>query len=86
MNYHLSKNISERTIDGEIFIFERESSHIHTLNKTGAFIYQKLKKRESLRDIAEQICKEFDVSEEQSNSDLQDFINCLTDKKIFYNE
>jgi len=50
---------------------------IYNLNAVGAFIWQQLDGEKQLREVAAMVTEEFDVSVEQAQLDLQDFVDQL---------
>jgi hypothetical protein len=52
---------------------------LYSLNEVGTFIWYQIDNRKRLHHIVDSIHKEFDVSCEQAQSDLCEFINDLQD-------
>ena len=50
---------------------------LYNLNEVGSFIWQRMDSGEPLRDILDKILQEFDVSCEQAQTDLCEFIRDL---------
>ena len=50
---------------------------LYNLNEVGSFIWQRLDSRKPLRDIVDKILLEFDVSCEQAQTDLCEFLQDL---------
>ena len=48
-----------------------------TLNETGAFIWELLKKERSLDELVEAVSEEFEVEPDQARKDIEDFLNQL---------
>lgn len=53
-----------------------------TMNETGAFIWKRLEKGMSAKEIAEEMILEYKVSIEQAKSDITKFKSYLEDKNI----
>ena len=77
-----SDTISTRKIEGEIFIFDRKTSVIHSLNKVGSFIWDQLIKSCPVKEIAEKVYNRFDVDLKTAKSDIIEFISGLESKKL----
>ena len=80
--YRRDENFVFRQIDSETILVPIKDNvgdmgSIYNLNATGAFIWQQLDGSQPLRAIADAVAQEFDVSVEQAQSDLQDFIDQL---------
>ena len=76
----LRKEIIISELDGEYVAVAAEEAgeHFHgmiRLNKTGAFITEKLKEETTKEKIADAICDTFDVSYEKAMEDTEKIIN-----------
>lgn len=83
MKYIMNEHVSERLIGDEIFLFERESSEIHTLNKTATLVYNLLKENADPKIITEKLCSRFEVSQETAAKDVEEIISQFLTKNIF---
>ena len=75
-------NIISRKVAGELFLVPvrgklADMQKIFTLNPVGEHIWQELGSGKSLIDIRNSIIEEFNVTEEEADADLQDFIKEL---------
>ena len=80
--YQRDENFVFRQIEGETILVPIKDNvgdmgSIYNLNPTGAFIWQQLNGTKPLDEIAMMLTREFDVSAEQAQADLRDFINQL---------
>lgn len=73
--------ISSR-LNNNVTIFDTENSLLFTLNESGTFIFDNLKKGYSNGVILKLLMKNFKVSESQAKSDLVEFIQHLKEKGI----
>lgn len=85
MPYFLNKNMSMRTINNESFIYDRDTSEIHTLNKTGSIILDMLLKNSELPTIIKTIHEQFEVELNNAENDVKEFIKELVNKKVLLN-
>lgn len=85
MPYSLNKNMSKRTINNESFIYDRETSEIHTLNKTGSIILDMLLQNSELPIITKTIHEQFEVDLSNAENDVNEFIKELVNKKVLLN-
>ena len=53
-----------------------------TLNETGAFLWNLLKEDITLEELADEMCKEYEVSKEDALADAKTFTETLIDKKV----
>lgn len=58
-------------------------SKIINLNETGAFIIKKLKEKDSIDYVVDEMTKEYDVSKEDALNDIKEFVELLK-KRGFY--
>ena len=77
-----SDTISTRKIEGEIFIFDRKTSVIHSLNKVGSFIWGQLIESNQVDEIAEEVYNRFEVDLQTAKRDIAEFVNELEGKKL----
>jgi len=64
-------------INEEGFVFDPTTGESFTANQTGVFILKRLQEGKSEDQILDELLKEFDVSREQAERDLVDFIQKL---------
>lgn len=58
-------------------------SKVINLNETGAFIIKKLKEKDSIDYVVDEMIKEYDVSKEDALNDIKEFVELLK-KRGFY--
>ncbi len=81
----LNKDVSIRTINDESFIYDRHTSEIHTLNKTGSLILDLLSKNVDIDNIAQEIHEKFEIDLKSAQNDAKKFIDELIKKKVLIN-
>lgn len=64
-------------ISDEGFIFDPETGNSFTVNQTGLFVIKLLKEGKSPEEVVEALTKEFEVSPEEAQRDLIDFLEQL---------
>ncbi|OAQ20357.1 HPr-rel-A system PqqD family peptide chaperone [Thermosulfurimonas dismutans] len=69
--------ISRLAISDEGFVFDPETGNSYTVNETGLFILQKLKEGLSPTAIVEAILEEYEVSPEEAERDVEEFLEGL---------
>ena len=82
MKITISNTISIRKIGDELFIFDRHLSKIHNLNKVGAFIWDLIKEGLAKNETIDRIVERFDVGRNTVESDFEEFLQELQNKKI----
>lgn len=71
-----------RVLQGEAVILRPEAGKVNVVNEVGARIWELADGSRSIRQIVEQICREYQVEQEQAQADAISFIQHLIDKKI----
>ncbi|MBD3422353.1 MAG: PqqD family peptide modification chaperone [Chitinivibrionales bacterium] len=74
MCYKIKDNLSEKSLQDELFILDRTNSHVHSFNESGKLIWACLRQNMPLDIIAAELTKEFDVDVEEARNDISDFI------------
>lgn len=80
--FKIKKELVVQKVEDEVFIFDGETSILHTLNETAADLFKKLKKGASAKDLSEYLVREYDISKGQAVKDITDFIKKLEKKKL----
>ena len=75
-------NVAFRTIEGTTFLASPYSKKIYPLNGVGDFIWGKLDKTISFKDLLNYIYNEFDVEEGVAENDLHEFLEELQKEKL----
>lgn len=55
-----------------------DMNSVYTLNETGAFIWENIDGKKTIRELIGMIVAEYDISAEQAQADMFDFINELS--------
>jgi len=71
-----------RVIDGEAVLILADSSEVNVLNQVGSRIFELSNGTNSIEDIARLIANEYEVTTEQADSDVREFILQLVDQKV----
>ena len=68
--FHRTRETPWNTIDEEAVVLNLDNGHYYVLNETGRRIWELLDGRRSLEQIAAQICREYEVGEQQALADV----------------
>ena len=71
-----------RVIDGEAVLILADSSEINVLNQVGSRVFELSDGQTSVAEIAQIITEEFDVSLEQAQKDVTEFLQELVKQNI----
>lgn len=74
--------MSVRTINKESFIYNRETSEIHTLNKTGSLILSLMIENCNIKEIPQKVHEKFEIDIKCAEKDTNLFIEELLTKKV----
>ncbi|MDQ7055325.1 MAG: HPr-rel-A system PqqD family peptide chaperone [Persephonella sp.] len=74
--------IKQLAINDEGFVFDPLTGDSFTVNQTGLFILKKLKEGKTEEEILQEITGEFEVSQEEAERDLIDFIEKLRSYRL----
>ena len=82
--YRRNENFVYRKIENETILVPIKNnvgdmSCIYNLNEVGAFIWDHLDGEKTLNDILNMVADEFDVSDQDAEIDLQDYISDLNE-------
>ncbi|MBN1976803.1 MAG: PqqD family protein [Anaerolineae bacterium] len=73
---------ASRVLAGEAIVLTPQDSKIHSFNETGSRVWELLAEELTVSEIVNQIRGEFEVSEEQAQSDVIAFLEGLEAKGI----
>jgi len=82
VKYKISKGFITQKIDDKTAVFAGEESVLHTLNETGAYIFQGLKLGWDEEKIVKGLMEKFGAKEKQAREDLKSFTELLLKKNI----
>ena len=74
--------LNQLAINSEGFVFNPSSGDSYTLNSTGLTILHGLRDGKEPQAIAEQLCADFEVTAEDAERDVADFMNCLKNFRL----
>lgn len=80
--FKLNSGFITQKMGNKTTIFAGEESILHTLNETGAYIFNGLKLGWEREKIIEGMVKKYGASKKQAKEDLEEFTGELLDKKI----
>jgi hypothetical protein len=82
MNFKKTSDISVRKIEGEIFIFDRKNTIIHTFNKTGAFLWEMAQNSSTAEAMVDALMEKYDVTREIAEKDVLEFFADLQKNRL----
>ena len=78
----INEDIVSRNLQGQIVLLNLKTDLYCGLDHVGAKIWHLLNKHKSLKDILNELVKEYDVSEAQCTEDLLNFVGMLKEKDL----
>ena len=82
MKYKLNKGFIKQKIDGEIVIFDVDTSTLFTLNESAAYVFNRLSKGMDEEGIIKLMIRRYGISKEKAEKDLNGVISDFEKKKI----
>ncbi len=77
-----NKNIELKVLNNEVFIVRQDTHKIHSINRSGSFIWQLFDGKHTLKQVIDTVCGQFDVSEETAQSDASEFVKDLLEQGL----
>lgn len=82
MKFKLNQGFITQKMGNKTTIFAGEESILHSLNETGAYIFNGLKLGWERKKIIEGLVKKYGATKGEAEKDLDEFTKDLMDKKI----
>jgi len=82
MGIKINPDAIYRKIVGEYYILLPKEKTIHRLSDVASFIWEHLTDNSDENDIVNKIIEEYDVSREDAEKDMKEFIDELVEKNI----
>ncbi|WP_457640116.1 HPr-rel-A system PqqD family peptide chaperone [Persephonella sp.] len=76
------ERLKQLAINEEGFVFDPLTGESFTVNQTGLFILKKLKEGKTEEEILKELVENFEVSEEEAQRDIIDFIEKLRSYRL----
>jgi methyltransferase-like protein len=80
--FHKNENIPWRLIDAEAILVDIKEGESIYLNEVGTFIWNSLDGKNTVKEIVECICDNFDIDLETAKRDTIKFLETLLEKKL----
>ncbi|MGB3713792.1 MAG: PqqD family protein [Candidatus Promineifilaceae bacterium] len=71
-----------RIIDGEAVLILADSSEVNVLNQVGSRIFELSNGNNTVEEISETISDEYEISREQADADVREFLLQLVDQSV----
>lgn len=81
-SFQINKSYNAQKIEGKMVIVDGDRSLLYTLNETGSYIYQCIKRGIKKEQIVQRIVEKYSVSESNAEQDYTSFCNKLVKKHI----
>jgi hypothetical protein len=77
MKFKIAEQLSVREIDNEVFILNRNDSHLHTFNESGAALWKAMGRCDSSDAMVDEIMLQYEVNRDQAEKDVAEFLSDL---------
>lgn len=74
-----SPDAAFRVYDGHATIVLSSQAYVHVLNPAGSLLWEELDGQKSLAQLLDRVMEEYDVSRQQAEADMREFIGDLLD-------
>ena len=71
-----------RSLDDGTVIINPEQGDVKVLNEVGARVWELVDGQRSISQIAQEITQDYEVSFDDANKDLQDYLNIMIDQGL----
>ena len=78
----LNEDYCARELDSETVFLSPDGRQLFAVNELGTYILSQLDGNASLRDVRDGICARYDVSVEQAEADLLEFIDAMVQRDL----
>ena len=91
VRYIRNCEVVSRLIAGELVIVPirhgvGDLDFLYTLNPLGSVLWDFLQKGHTVPEMIDRVCEEFDVTAEQAQSDIHEFLDSLVEEKLIQEE
>jgi hypothetical protein len=85
--YVRNRDVVSRQIEGELVIVPirrgvGDLNSLYTLNPVGSVLWDFLTEGHTLPEMVQRVCDEFEVTSNQAQSDIQEFLGSLVEEKL----
>ena len=77
----IAPQVAWQIVDGEAIVVDLDSGKTLGLNPTATWLWSHLDGRDA-RQLAEELVSEFDVSRDEAEHDVSDFLRILNERKL----
>jgi len=77
----IAPQVAWQIVDGEAIVVDLDSGKTLGLNPTATWLWSHLDGRDA-RQLAEELASEFDVSRDEAEHDVSDFLRILNERKL----
>lgn len=82
MTYQIPDSIFIQEIDDEVIILDSNTQEYFTINQVGKDIWELLSKELTLEEVVTELMEIYDISKEQLETDVKNFIEALNQKGL----
>jgi hypothetical protein len=82
MKYRKHAHISLKTVENEVFVFNRTNAVIHSFNGSGGFLFKHIATNAPIESLVAAMVNEYDVDENTAARDIISFLKSLSEKGL----
>jgi hypothetical protein len=80
--YRVGKDVTYRELQGQMLFLLPGDRFLYTMNRTGAFIWKGVLRKQPLPRIVAEFAKHFGIDRETAQADVSEFVKRLETRKI----
>jgi len=82
-----NREVVSRQIEGELIIVPirhgvGDLNSLYTLNQVGTVLWDFMREEHTVPEMLNRVCAEFEVTPEQAQNDIRDFLDSLLEEKL----
>ena len=70
-------DLTTRELEGETLILDRQHEHVHQLNTSASYVWQRCDGQTTVREIAESMAQDFGIGLEEAERDVEGLVSRL---------
>ena len=82
MKYTKNSEWLEAEVKDELLMMHADSGRFVSLNDTGTFLWNRMSEPRDVETLARDLAAEFEVSEEQAHSDVEEWIAVMREQDV----
>lgn len=78
----VKRDLSQRQVADELFVLDRTNSRIHTFNRTGKVLWERIVNGATEEELIVELTDRFEVAPDEARADVADFVGLLNKAEL----